>query len=98
MIVTLAFATLLTFGSMYANEESDKASQETITARERAKNAAIGSLKAIGTIISAGAVANSFYLLFFKPPCNDCCPRQTNNIPLFLLQGVRIYTTYRLCR
>ena len=97
LTTTLAFSALLTIGSICA-EESDNESQTELVrgTKERTMHGIAGTLKAIGAVVSAGAAVYAYYILFFKPPCNHCCPRLKNGISLQLLQVVRLYATFEL--
>ena len=76
----LAFAVLLTAGSLYAEKEASKTNTEKITLQERAKHVALGSLtgaSALLNLIAAGVLA---YFTCTEPTDNPpilCVPLAT---------------------
>ena len=52
-INALAFAALLSIGSIYAGKEASKTDQEPITMQERIKHGTLGTIKAVCTVCNA---------------------------------------------
>ena len=90
-INALAFATLLSIGSIYAGKEASKTDQEPITLQERIKHGALGAVKA------ACALCNGFFPVLMAHEILTGTFKE-KDIPFLAVIPLLTYSTYKLSK